>query len=541
MPDRQRGVPEAATSTGRTRLALTCALLAGLALLLGPAPARAADTPTLAAPSLMGGVSAGVSPLYEGPAPLFLVTAIGDDIGYSGESATVWLFHTTPSQAVSLRFDGSPLALSGECTTDGTGGLSQFAEEPCTFTVPAGSVGSSVPVEVTVGTELLSASFEFTAMPSLALAPSGGGPGTVIEVKGGDLPRDESLEITFTPAGTSVSSESVDCLTNGLGEIVTGQNGNITNGKPCELTVPETTPPGEATVAAIGTNASTDKGQTLATARFTEATPKLEGIKVLSRRNERDGGAELYVGEAASLTILGVYSTGTTLLLVPDGSPAPTLSWATVPEPSDAIGKLGVSDGDEIELTAEDVTTSPGVLRVEYEGFEATETLNVVRKPCPKCFYVNSALLKVHAEVPGLGSTPVPGATADIVQGLAAEGGITTPPPCIPETTGSQFVTGCGPGYLDYPEVPESAAFNCTTEGAGECLLLAEEGTVETSATEVEDEITLSPPPGYEVTGVEGCSSVSGPAQAPVCHMLLPEYSEPKEITFTLKAAPRPS
>lgn len=519
-------------------MAAAGALLASLALLLGAAPALAGTaSPTV--PAFAVGPSAGVSPLYEEPASFAVVTAIGDDRGYSGESATVRLKDTTPSQEVSLRFDGSPLVLSGECTTDAKGGLSQFGEEACTFTVPAGSVGSSVPVEVTIGLETLTVSFEITAAPSLTLAPSSGGPGTVIEVKSGGLPGGESFKITFTPAGAGAPSASVYCATNGLGEIVSGEGDDI--GKPCELTVPEGTPPGEATVAAIGTNPSTDDGQTLATARFMGAAAKLEGIEVFARRSEPGGGgAELYVGEAASLTILGVYSTGTAPLAVPEDASPPTLSWATPPAPSAAIGIVGVSDGYDIQLTANDVTSSPGLLRVQYEGFEATEKLNVVRKPCPKCFYVNSALLKVHAEAPGPSSTPVPGATADIAQGLAGEGGITTPPPCIPETTGSPYVTGCGPGYLDYPEVPESAAFDCTTEGAGECLLLAEEGTVETSAREVEDEITLSPPPGYEVTGVEGCSSVSGPAQAPVCHMLLPEYSEPREIAFTLKAAPPP-
>ena len=50
--------------------------------------------------------------------------------------------------------------------------------------------------------------------------------------------------------------------------------------------------------------------------------------------------------------------------------------------------------------------------------------------------------------------------------------------------------------------------------------------------------MTLTAPTNYTVTGVKGCSSVSGPSEAPVCHVLLGEFREPSTITFDLEPWP---
>jgi hypothetical protein len=72
-----------------------------------------------------------------------VATANGSNTGYTGETATVRLKGVTPSQKVSLRFEGShsPVTLAGECETNAGGDLSQFGEVACTFSVPPGSVG----------------------------------------------------------------------------------------------------------------------------------------------------------------------------------------------------------------------------------------------------------------------------------------------------------------------------------------------------------------------------------------------------------------
>ncbi len=252
------------------------------------------------------------------------------------------------------------------------------------------------------------------------------------------------------------------------------------------------------------------------------AKPKLEGIAVDSGlpRDTSGVGVELYVGETEGLTIMGVYNGGhPELLKVPAGEPEPEVRWATEPQPSEAIRLNGVSGGDAIGLTAKEVTSSPGVVQVEYEGFKATsESLNAVIKPCgDTCFEVNGALLNVQAQAPG--STPVAGAIADITQGEAPDG-------------------RTSPRGVSEPELPASATSTCTTDGAGACQLIAEEGT-EGVAREVEDTITLTAPAGYTVTGLSGtCTSVSGPSEAPVCHLRLPEFSPISTIMFELEPLP---
>ena len=466
-----------------------------------------------------------------------VATVNGSDTGYTGESATVRLKGVTSSQKVSLIFEGShsPITLAGECETSADGDLSQFGEVACTFPVPPGSVGSTVPVEIKLGGQpYTSISFKLIAPPSLTLLPATGHAGTVIEVKGEGFPRDENLPITFTAAGASAASASVTCLTNGLGEVVLEEVNNEITGQPCRLTVPEGTVRGEATVAVSGyptVIANFNVTVSCATAPSQPGCSRT-GISIDSSNLVH---SEIYVGATTAVTIDEDYSDGSSGPLTPTGGSTPTVKWSTEPEPSGAITLNGVSDVNQIGLTANAVTSSPGVLQAEYEGFTATSLpLSAVVKPCDDCFSVNGALLNVKAQAPeGLGSKPIAGAIADIVQGEEAKGGRTGPPPCIPETVNG--VKGCSD--TGYEHLPASAAHTCTTEGAGACELIAEEGTLGES-TEVEDTVTLTAPEGYSVTEVKGCHEKTGPTEAPVCHVLLPEFSEPSTITFELKRLP---
>ncbi len=467
----------------------------------------------------------------EGMVRAYLFTPSGYDVGYSEESATILLEGAEPSKEVALSFDGTRVTPVGDCVTGLNGELSRLENAAaCTFTVPHSySVNEQVPVEITVGAHTYTVPFELIAPPSLELSPATGHAGTVITISGegfeGDLgePGVEPLKISFTPApDTGKATASAECKTDGLGAIL--NNADTT----CQITVPEGTTIGEAVIAAAGYPTATTPFNVKATcvAEPSQHGCTLEGISINS--SNLVDSSEIYVSATTAVTIDAEYSDGSAGPL-PAGGSAPSVKWSTEPQPSGAISLNGVSGGNQIGLTAKEVTSSPGVLEAQYEGFKATsDELSAVKKPCDKCFYVNSALLEVHAEVPGLSSTPVTGATANITQGLAAKGGVTSPPPCIPFKSGS--AEGCGGGY---PELPDSAAEACTTESAGECLLLAEEGTIEIS-TEVEDTITLTPPGHYTVTGVKGCHSVSGTSEAPVCHVLLPEWSEPFAITFEL-------
>jgi hypothetical protein len=462
-----------------------------------------------------------------------VATANGSNTGYTGETATVRLKGVTPSQKVSLRFEGShsPVTLAGECETNAGGDLSQFGEVACTFSVPPGSVGSTVPVEIKLGEQpYTSISFKLIAAPSLTLLPATGRAGTAIEVKGEGFPRDENLPITFTAARASAATASVTCLTNGLGEIVLEEIDNEITGQPCRLTVPEGTVKGEATVAVSGYPTAIANFNVTVSCATEPSQPgcSLEGISIDSSNLVHSD--EIYIGATTAVTIDIDYSDGSSGPLTPTGGATPTVSWSTEPQPSGAIGLNGVSDGNKIGLTANTATSSPGVLQAEYDGFKATsDSLSAVHKPCDDCTFVNGALLNVKAQVPeGLGSKPLAGAIADIIQGVGSAPVFTLPPPCIPEN---------GTCSGTYPDLEESATETCTTLGGGECQLIAGEGT-EGVATEVKDTITLTAPTGYSVTGVSGCHEVTSLPEAPVCHLELGELSNPVTITFELKPWP---
>jgi hypothetical protein len=456
----------------------------------------------------------------------------GSDTGYSGQSATIELQGAEPSKAVSLSFDGKPVTPVGDCATGLKGALSELENGgDCTFAVPSGAKAhESVPVEITAGAQTYKLAFEVLPAPSLKLTPATGPAGTVIKIEGEGFERDlgelgaEPLKISFTSApDTGQATTSAECGTEGLGAIID------TGASTCRLTVPKGTTIGEAIVAAAGYPTANAYFNVKATCAAQPAQPgcTLTGISINSSNLVHFD--EIYVGATTAVTIDADYSDGSAGPL-PAGGSTPSVKWSTEPQPHNAITLGGVSDGNRIGLTANEVTSSPGVLEAEYEGFKATsDSLSAVKEPCSKCFFVNGALLNVDAEVPGvLSSTPIAGAVAHITQGLYANGGRTAPPPCIPENG------GCA---SNYPTLPNSATELCTTESGGACQLIAEEGTIAV-ATEVEDTITLTPPTGYTVTGVKGCHSESGSPEAPVCHVLLKEFSQPSTITFELKPWP---
>ena len=432
-------------------------------------------------------------------------------------------------QPVTLSLNGLPVALSVPCTTSSTGSLPFAGElDACTFTVPTpGELGvpiptsvTSVPAVVTVGTEPFKVSFPLQPAPSVALSPTSGLERSAISVNGIGFSRDQSVKVGFTPAGGSTPTASTECHTNGEGEIINDEP----IGKPdsCDLTVPADSPVGKGIVSV--------EGYATAHAPFTVEEATLVGIGIASNLpgNVGGSGGHLYVGETATLEIEGHYNTGTIKSLE---VPAGDVSWSPEPQPSGAI-ELKAVNGHTIGLTAKERTksTGAGVVKVTYEGFEAkSEPIAVRGKPCKGCTFVNGALLNVKAQVPeGLGSKPLGGAIANIIQGVGSAPVFTLPPPCIPENGGCSST---------YPALEESATETCTTLGAGECQLIAGEGT-EGVATEIEDTITLTAPTGYSVTGVSGCHSVSGSSEAPVCHVLLGELSEPSTIMFELKPWP---
>ena len=100
-----------------------------------------------------------------------------------------------------------------------------------------------------------------------------------------------------------------------------------------------------------------------------EAT--LVGIVIDTTKLPSDpsGGVEIHVGETVGLTIVGDYNTGTTRPVA--GGLEPEVSWATEPKPSGAIALNGLTGGNQIGLTANELTSEPGVLQAKYDGFEA--------------------------------------------------------------------------------------------------------------------------------------------------------------------------
>jgi hypothetical protein len=433
----------------------------------------------------------------------------------------------TNDKPVALSLNGSPVEHFGPCTTSSSGSL-PLAGEPgaCTFTVPSipfpkgQPPPASIPAVVTVGARELDVTFPLQPTPSVGLSPESGLERSVISIDGAGFGPDAPVKVGFTPHGGSAPSASTECQTNDNGEIVNDEP--MGDHDSCDLEVPADSPAGAATVSV--------EGYATAIATFTVEPPTLVGIGIASNLAGNVGGVggHLYLGETATLEIEGHYNTGTIKSLE---VPAGAVSWSPEPQPSGAI-ELKEVNGHTVGLTAKERTksTGAGVVKVTYKGFEAkSEPIEVTHEPCKGCTYVNGALLNVKLAVPGPYPTYVSGAIANITQGVGSAPVFTLPPPCIPEN-GACAGTG-------YPELEESATETCTTLGTGECQLIAGEGTVSV-ATEIEDTVTLTAPAGYSVTGASGCHEVTGPPEAPVCHVLLGEFSNPLTITYDLKRWP---
>jgi hypothetical protein len=447
--------------------------------------------------------------------------------GYTGATDTLVVEDlpgaAAEDQPVSLSLDGSPVALTGTCTTSGTGSLpSPAGTDPCTFTVPAISGATppeSVPAVITVGTDVLDQTFTLEPAPALELSPTSGPGGTTITVDGTALSPDDSVDIGFTPFGATTSSVSTECSTDGDGNII--NNADTT----CQLTIPAESP--------VGAGAVATQGFAGATATFTVEAPVMTGIDISSAgftTTPGVPGVEIYVGDTDNLQIEADYSNGTASpLVVPPGDPEPVVSMSIDSDPSGAI-TFGYTGGDLIPVTANAVTTSPAVIEATYDGFAPaySDSLNGAVQPCHDCYFVNGALLTVQAQTPGalgIGSTPLAGATADITQGVDEPGAYTVDEPCYPFSSNDE--EGCGSPPTGDPATASTST--CTTDDTGSCPL---------TAMWDPDTVSLTPPLGYTITGVTGCGSVTGPADAPVCDLTPADWSNPLTITFQLLPLP---
>ncbi|HET9059193.1 MAG TPA: Ig-like domain-containing protein, partial [Acidimicrobiales bacterium] len=461
-------------------------------------------------------------------------TPLGDLTGWAGQQATVSLQGAPAGTSASVTFDGSTVSVSGVCTTDASGGLSQARDTgDCTFTVPVDpNVGSEVPVVISVGNESYTLQFALVSPPTINLSPTSGQAGAVITVSGSGFPADlgtggaTALQVTFTPAGATASSTTANCDTDGTGAITTG-----TGGTACQLTVPAATPVGAATVAVTGFATATAGFTVTATCATdpAQAACTMTGISI-------DTGAlhnsrkDLYVGETVTLPIDAVYSDGTSALLpVPAGGPYPQVVFTdSAPSGAVAYGGLDASNNG-LDINATLVTTSPANIAVTYDGFSAGASVGAETEPCgTKCAFVNGALLTVQAVVPGaLGtSTPVSGAVVQITQPPAE----VVYGPCGP---GSYQNTGCTPvSTLSGATVLSSST--CTTGDNGTDT--GDPGQCQVTDAEYgPDWVTLSPPPDYTITGVSGCTNTG--ATDFECE-LQPQDFNPETVTFDLQAYP---
>lgn len=261
-------------------------------------------------------------------------------------------------------------------------------------------------------------------------------------------------------------------------------------------------------------------------------------------------GDELPTGQTVDLVIDGTYNDGSEgPLSVPAAGPTgPQATWAVAPQPAGAITLTGVVNGvgavDEVQLAVAGPTSSPAVVQVSYDGLQgASASLNALntldQATCgqpgqPACSSVNGALVDVSVLVlTATASTPGPlsGAVVDIVQAGTAAGAQTSDQPCYPETA-----TGpCGPPPDGDPATASPST--CTTDSTGACPLTAMWDGTEEGFTG-SDVVSLSPPPGYTVTGVSGCSAVTGAPGAPACALSPPDWSAPLSVVFDVAANP---
>ena len=115
-------------------------------------------------------------------------------------------------------------------------------------------------------------------------------------------------------------------------------------------------------------------------------------------------GSELGVGDTAQLEVDGVYNDGSEgPLLAVAGSGGPQATFSTGSQPSGAFTLSGVVNGasgdDVVQLTADEVTTSPAVVEVSYSNLNAfSVAINAVANATcgvtglPDCSSVNGPL-----------------------------------------------------------------------------------------------------------------------------------------------------
>ena len=154
------------------------------------------------------------------------------------------------------------------------------------------------------------------------------------------------------------------------------------------------------------------------------------------------------------------------------------------------------------------MTTAPGVVEVAYDGFSATTvSLNGVVKPCNDCVFVNGGLVTVKAQVPStLSSSPVAGATVDIVQGGNGQNDYTDDEPCYPYSTSGEEVCGSPP-----TGDPSVASDHLVHHRQHRQLPVDRRGRGRRPRA-----ITLTAAEGLLRHGVNGCTSVSRSADTPV-------------------------
>jgi len=320
-------------------------------------------------------------------------------------------------------------------------------------------------------------------------------------------------------------------------------------------------------VALAGTRTAVASGASPAAAQGCAANPGAPGCSVVSLSISTASlatcsgsctGAQLVVGQTAELPLVATYSDGSTgPLSVLSGNAAASVTFSTGPQPPGALtltGLVNAADGeDEIELTADEVTSSPAVVQVAYDGLTAASgslsagaTATCGTEGLPPCSPVKGALVQVSAQLltstastatsPGPSSSDgsalaVAGAVADMTQGGAADetGAYVADVPCYPDGS------SCG---APPPGSPATASVaTCTTAASGTCALTAAWDAAP-DVSSAPDVVSLYPPVGYVVVGASGCASTGTSGLATTCEVAPAEWSAPLQVAFELAADP---
>jgi hypothetical protein len=165
--------------------------------------------------------------------------------GNVGTSVTVFGIGFTASSPITGTFNGSPVALSGNTTTDATGSFAGV-----TFIVPASKAGANT-VTITDASSK-SGSATFTVIPYISLSPTSGNAGSTVTVSGSGFADNSALTATFAGSGVTLS-----------GTTSTNSSGSFTG---ATFSVPTSTAGGAQNVVI------TDAGANSANATFTVNT-----------------------------------------------------------------------------------------------------------------------------------------------------------------------------------------------------------------------------------------------------------------------------